>query len=756
MLLPCNAPSARAATAEAVLQNIEMMPAFPGAEGFGMYAKGGRGGKVFLVTTLEDYAKGEAPIPGSLRAAVEAKGPRIVVFRVGGTIQLKGPLQIYNPCLTIAGQTAPGGGICLKGYPLWIGQGQDIVIRYLRIRPGDLSRSEIDGVMLLGGKDIIIDHCSVSWSIDECLSTVGASSTTIQWTMISLPLNRSFHMKGEHGLGSIISGPGWISFHHNIYAHCANRNPRVAADVLLDFRNNVIYDWGSRAGYNADDPIRMNYVGNYLKPGPSTEDNVRGTAFHFSGPAKAYVAGNIIEGRQEADADNWRMMWYPGRRREQALRQAVGLDQPLPSFPVTTTSADVAYREVLEGCGAVLPQRDSLDAMIVEQIRNGTGGIIDSQDDVGGWPELPAGAPPPDSDADGMPDGWEQAHGLNPSDPGDAGLPSADASGYSNVEVCINSLVPPPPDGWAAPPEIDAAKVIAEAQQVLAEVHPIPEERAATIVQRTAELAGLLKPTTGPMAPAVAAHLPRTLSVSVSEGVAMGFVLIPAGDFIMGSPPDEPLRDEEEVQHQVTITRPFYLATTETTWGQYAAVTGERIPRDADAHCPAIVNWMEAGDFCLRLSQKLGRRVRLPTEAQWEYACRAGTTTPFSTGQTISTDQAAYDGKYVYGQGRPGPTPPDFLPVKSFPPNPWGLYDMHGNAWEWCYDSWSRRYSPEPAVDPMGPPEEDPATHKEYIEHMKVLRGGSWITRPEYLRSACRFRYVPKNPYGFRVVVEVE
>lgn len=680
------------ATTAPASQPEPAIPAFPGAEGFGIYAKGGRGGRVYLVTALEDYdkLKEDAPIPGSLRAAVEALGPRIIIFRVGGTIELKGPLRVEHSWITIAGQTAPGGGICLKGYNLSVGKREDVIVRYLRVRPGDLSEAEIDGVFVPWGNNIIIDHCSACWSTDEVPGMVGAKNTSVQWTIIAMTLNRSYHRKGPHGLGSIIAGTGWASFHHNIYAYCADRSPRVADDILLDFRNNVIYDWGSRAGYNAGDRIRMNHGGNYLKAGPATDPQVGQSAFHFSGPAKAYVAGNLMEGLPEATADNWLMMRYPWRRAEDAQGEDLGLHQPFPCFPVTTTSAELAYKQVLEGCGAVLPQRDSLDAMLVEQIRMGTGTIIDSQDQVGGWPELAGGEAPPDADEDGMPDQWEKTHGLDPNDAGDASVLCASDSGYTNIEDYINSLVPAPPEGWPAPPSADAGAILAQVQQVLADVHHIPEQRAPRFLSRTVELAALLKPNHDPMDSDTASKLPKNLQVDAGNGIKMGFVLIPAGKFLMGSPEDEPGREAGEVQHPVTISRPFYLAPTETTWGQYSAVAGTEIGPGLNAQCPAIVNWNEAGEFRLAISKKSGYRVRLPTEAGWEYACRAGTTTAFSNGNTISAGQAAFDSKSRYDIGSSGQSPDSLLPVRSFPPNAWGLYDMHGNAWEWVLEDGTR------------------------------------------------------------------
>ena len=740
---PCGA-------AEAQGEGKGFIPAFPGAEGFGAYTRGGRGGRVYLVTTLADYDKhkGEAPIPGSLRAAVEAKGPRIVIFRVGGTIALKDSLSIHNPYITIAGQTAPGDGICLKGATTTASGAHDVIIRYLRLRLGDIAEGAVDAFSIYRGHDIIIDHCSASWSIDEVLSTQRTENVTVQWCIMAMPLDRSLHKKGAHAAGSLINGLGGISYHHNLYAHCRVRSPRVQDDVLLDFRNNVIYQWDERAGYNVQDPVRMNYIGNYLKPGPSTSPRGRDRAFWFGGPVKAYVAGNFLEGNPEATADNWLMMW-PRKPGGSPLREAVGLDQPLPAVPVTTTSAEVAYKQVLEGAGATLPKRDSFDAMVVEQVKSGTGKFIDSQDEVGGWPELAGGQAPADTDADGMPDEWEATYRLNPKDASD-NSGDLDGDGYTNVEEYINGTAPAVVE--AVPPAVNLTEIHNHVEEWLAESHKIVQERAELVDDRVEKLGKVIRPAAGePLDPAAAAKLPKKQEIDLGNGVTMELVLIPAGTFMMGSPPGEEGRESgdretsEAPQHPVTISRPFYMAATEVTQAEYAAVTGGKPPRSTGAMLPAQASWPDAAEFCAKLSGQTGKRFRLPTEAEWEYACRAGTTTPFSTGQTISTDEANYDGKYVYGSGSPGVSRDGFTPVRSFPPNPWGMYDMHGNAYEWCYDTLGE-YPSGPVTDPAGPDEQG----------IKVIRGGSYDTRPQYLRSASRYRYIARVPYGFRPVMEVE
>ncbi|MGA1198576.1 MAG: pectate lyase family protein, partial [Candidatus Latescibacterota bacterium] len=256
----------------------QKIKAFPEAEGFGAYAIGGRGGKLFMVTTLEDYGQDESPIAGSLREAIEAEGPRMVLFRVGGIIELKAPLVVRHPYLTLAGHVAPWQGICLKNYGFQIRETHDVVVRYLRVRPGDEMGKETDAISVYKSKNVILDHCSASWGTDETLSVTGAGtdSVTVQWCIIAESLNQSIHAKAAHGYGSLIRADGRISFHHNLYAHHVTRCPRPGTygdqSVLLDFQHNVIYNWKSMAGYSREDSVRINLVGNYYKPGPETTD----------------------------------------------------------------------------------------------------------------------------------------------------------------------------------------------------------------------------------------------------------------------------------------------------------------------------------------------------------------------------------------------------------------------------------------------------------------------------------------------------
>lgn len=412
-------------------------PAFPGAEGFGATTPGGRGGKVYVVTTLEDYKpRKEQPIPGSLRAACEAQGPRIVVFNVGGLITLKDHLRITEPFLTIAGQTAPGDGICLKDYDFAVRDTHDVVVRHLRVRPGDNAHEALDAVSVYQSQNIVLDHCSASWSIDETLSVTGEGchNVTIQWCFITESLNKSVHHKGEHGYGSLIRTDGDITYHHNLYAHHSTRCPRPGTygqprGILLDFRNNVIYDWVKPAGYTAEDKATLNYVGNYLKPGPSTAD--RNRIFNIGGSETTmFLADNVLEGASLPRADNWALVSNADRGQK--------ADSMFAAATVTTESAAEAFTHVLESAGATLPVRDKIDQRIVEQVRGGTGRVIDSPQDVGGWPEYRSGTPRPDRDSDGLPDTWEKKYGDQAGEAG--GDPDGD--GYSNLEEFANQTDP--------------------------------------------------------------------------------------------------------------------------------------------------------------------------------------------------------------------------------------------------------------------------------------------------------------------------
>jgi len=413
--------------------------AFPGAEGAGHLSLGGRGGAVLRVTNLDDAG------PGSLRAAVEAKGPRTVVFDVAGTIQLKSPLKISEGRITIAGQTAPGGGITLRDQTLVVAA-DDVVIRFIRSRLGAQSKTEGDAIWVAKGRRIILDHVSASWSVDETLSASarfdppenGFYDLTVQWSIISESLAKSIHAKGDHGYGSLVRGGrgSKITFHHNLWASHVARMPRPGnyegpdkdpVGAFIEFRSNLFYNWGgSHAGYDADKAamVAYNFVDNAYVSGPDTKKLV---AFNESNSlARAWFAGNSLNG--EIPADPWSLT---NGLQVEGWRQAA----PIDIAPVTPDPVASAAARILAEAGASV-SRDAVDLRVVEGVKTRTGRIIDTEQQVGGWPVLAPGKAVPDTDGDGMPDAWERSKGFNPAKP-DGAVLAKDGSGWTNLELWL-------------------------------------------------------------------------------------------------------------------------------------------------------------------------------------------------------------------------------------------------------------------------------------------------------------------------------
>lgn len=441
MIVAIGAALAGAAPASAAYEKCQ--PAFPTAEGAGACSAGGRGGKILRVTTLADAG------PGSLRAAVETTGPRVIIFDIGGTITLLKPLKIREPRVTIAGQTAPGGGITLRGQPLLV-DADDVVIRFLRSRLGDEEGVETDAVTVERGRRIILDHISASWSVDETLS-VGIPQrkpeddirdVTIQWSIIAESLDGSIHAKGEHGYGSLIRAAhgAEISFHHNLWAHHIQRMPRPgnymppAQDPegpRIEFRSNVFYNWGgARSGYNADSGEKAShsayaFIDNSYRTGPSSKAAI---AFDEGDPlARSLFAGNAMNGVVPADP----MTLVTG------IKDPANRIATLAIRPVCAQGWAESEKAVLAHAGASLV-RDAVDLRIVRDVTAGTGGIVNSQKQVGGWPELAPGTAWRDGDGDGLPDDWERAHKLDPADPADAARPAG--GGYSHLDAWLEEL----------------------------------------------------------------------------------------------------------------------------------------------------------------------------------------------------------------------------------------------------------------------------------------------------------------------------
>lgn len=448
--------------------------AFPGAEGGGMYVTGGRGGKVIHVTNLNDSGA------GSLRAALAQSGPRIIVFDVAGVIELKSTLGIKSGDVTIAGQTAPGDGICLKNYATQL-SASNVIIRFVRFRMGDEAKQENDAIWGRYNENVILDHCSMSWSTDECASFYANSNFTMQWCILTESLRNSVHGKGKHGYGGIWGGKD-ASFHHNLLSDHDSRNPRIDHPQIygdyvsthrgnVDYRNNAVYNWGSNSTYGGEDGW-FNIVNNYYKPGPASK-NVNyfvdaygsyvkdGTVYADSYP-ELYMSGNVHTGNADITAANdaSAIYWHNGDsygNYNTLVTSPHSIKGPSQEDVYTTThSAEDAFALICEVAGASL-SRDSVDERACSDAKNGKvtfadggngskNGIIDTQTAVGGWPSYEASDDEKesvkDSDSDGMPDWFEEQFGLDKSDASDGNSKTLDRySRYTNLEMYLHYLV---------------------------------------------------------------------------------------------------------------------------------------------------------------------------------------------------------------------------------------------------------------------------------------------------------------------------
>jgi len=464
------------------------IPAFPGAEGGGKYSFGGRGGKVLVVTSLADSG------PGTLRWACEQGGARIIVFNVAGIIRIKTPIIVRAPYISIEGQTAPGNGVCVAGESFWINT-HDVVIRFMRFRRGETNVARRDDA--LGGNpvgNIIIDHCSASWGLDENMSIYrhmfnpedgskdekhGTVNVTIQNCISAEALDT-----WNHAFGSTMGGENCM-LARNLWADNTARNPSIGWNGIFNFVNNVIFNWGHRSVDGGDYTALYNIINNYYKPGPVTDTKSQ-VGYRILKPesgrsklpyvvfGRAYVHGNIMLGNAKVTKDNWDGGVQIENRKgdEMTLDSArnyfpyMKVDKPFPHAPVTILSATDAYNYVLKNVGATLPERDPVDKRVIEQVRTGKityipietdtdfqfkvrklpkdsykMGIITNINQVGGYPDY-KGTPYKDADNDGIPDSYEKSHGLNPNDASDAAKPAKNGGGYTNIEVYLNSVVP--------------------------------------------------------------------------------------------------------------------------------------------------------------------------------------------------------------------------------------------------------------------------------------------------------------------------
>ncbi|MBR0292739.1 MAG: pectate lyase [Bacteroidales bacterium] len=449
--------------------------AFPGAQGGGMYTSGGRGGKVYHVTSLEDNASAA----GTLRYGIEKESrPLTIVFDVAGIIELSKQLNVTKGDLTIAGQTAPGDGICLKNYTFRI-SASNVIVRFIRCRMGDEKKTEDDAIQVMSHtdgayKNIIIDHCSVSWSTDECASFYGMTDFSFQWNIISESLRVSVHEKGTHGYGGIWGGEN-ASYHHNLLAHHDSRNPRIDHDYVstqkgpLSIVNNVVYNWrgntcyGGESANNTGTYRKYNILANYYKPGPATQSNhiwfldpttsCSNCSDLHTGPivpGHFYMDGNYMYGKSAMSENNW-----SGTTASSNLINTIKASEAFKydanPTSISIHSAQDAFEAVLNWSGASL-KRDRIDVRIADEARNGTAGckgsksgiagLIDTQSDAGGWPEYSYDSEVHDSDGDGMPDAFEVQFGLNKSNAADGAAKGLDKHGrYTNLEMYLHYLV---------------------------------------------------------------------------------------------------------------------------------------------------------------------------------------------------------------------------------------------------------------------------------------------------------------------------
>lgn len=466
------------------------IPAFPGAEGGGAYSFGGRGGKVITVTNLNDSG------PGSFREACEQGGARIVVFNVAGIIQLKSPIIVRAPYITIAGQTAPGDGVCIAGESFWVNT-HDVVVRHMRFRRGETNVGRRDDAF--GGNpvgNIMIDHCSTSWGLDENISfyrhmfNPGEGYKELKLPTVNVTIQNTISAQAldtyNHAFGSTLGGEN-CTFMRNLWASNAGRNPSIGWNGVFNFVNNVIYNWVHRSVDGGDYTALYNIINNYYKPGPLTPKNSpvghrllkpesgRSKLDHYVF-GRVYADGNIMEGNERVTRNNWDGgIQVQDQANTQGYTELMKWNEPfpMPQFPIM--SAKESYDFVLQHAGATLPKRDIVDERVIEEVKTGknyyvkglnpdefyqfeyrrlpkdsyTKGIITDIKQVGGYPEY-KGKPYVDTDMDGMPDKWEKANGLNPKDPSDA-LKDITGDGYTNIEKYINGISTKEKVDWTNP-----------------------------------------------------------------------------------------------------------------------------------------------------------------------------------------------------------------------------------------------------------------------------------------------------------------
>lgn len=762
-LVACAVLAGAASPATAAPQ--KPLPIIPGAAGFGMETPAGSGRhlerpetRIIKVTNLNDSG------PGSLREAIGAKEPRVVVFEVSGYIDLKSGINVSSPYLTVAGQTAPWPGIILRGgFGIGVGT-HDVLIQHIGLRAGDQVEGGYmphRGCISASGKNIIFDHLSTGWAHQASMG-VFSGDVTVRLCIVSEGWYDAGHNEPKHSKGLGI-GLGHqkergkregIAILGNLFAHNEDRNPDVAQNSSVAILNNIVYNYAGTGVKIMRDPVTVTIAGNVFASGVDTGGDPdrpwRGKAawIYLSHPESRvlFSPDNLIGGKTY---DNpWeqinarRIMSEPSSKPEPLAI----VKEPLLVVPgYHVKPAREAEQWVLANVGPFPAHRGPIDARIVYETRTRTGRGRDDLDDVGGWPNLEE-----NRRALVLPD--------NPN--------FVNSDGYTNLEKWLHAFADEV-EGRKGPvagadPDLGKREAQRCAKKPAVLAPDVVKKIRETKSQWTFDAAEAKR---RQEAAARAARLPVTRRVDLGDGAAIELKLIPPGEFMMGSkyppavtkargPGGINLYGREYPARRVRITRPYYIGIYEVTWAVWDKVVGTQSKQDPRLPAMALCAYKGSmiksdrpgGDtfFLRELNETIGKKerlaFRLPTEAEWEYACRAGTDTPFWFGEQISLEKANYNGEPWYpephetpyeprGKLAKQPPPRKVMPVGSFAPNPWGLYDTVGNASELVQGF----YGPypegeEPLVDPQAP--------TRFWSGIRITRGGDCNSFPSECRSA--------------------
>jgi len=747
----------------------EPLPIIPGAHGFGMETVAGSGRhlpvprtRVIKVTNLNDSG------PGSLREALAAKGPRVVVFEVSGYITLKSGMGISNPYITVAGQTAPWPGIVIRGgYSVGI-RTHDVLIQHMGFRPGDY----INGWYMphrggLGAgttsRNVVFDHLSNGWTHQTSLSLAGQNQTE-RLCIISEGWYNAGHNEFGHAKGGFINTGRRLMEQANsvigcLFAHNEDRNPDVLMGSRAVIANNVMYNFAGvgvkmmNGARLPEKPCVVSIMGNAFIAGPDTGGDPlrpwRGKAawiYLALGNSKIFLSPDNVMPDGKTYDDPWTQInarRSMGKPNSKPNPDSIVYAPPITIPGYTVKPANETEAWVLANVGPFPARRNPIDARIAYELRTRTGRGRDDQADVGGWPKLEENRrkltlpenPNGDDDGDGYTNLEEWLHGFADEVEGRKGpIPGTDPDlGKREAERC------------AKRPAVLAPEHVRRIRETKAD-WTFDAAEAKRRQQQAARESGL----------------PVARKIDLGNGVALELVLIPAGEFEMGSKYPGAvtmargtggvnLYRREYPPRRVRITKPYYIGKYEVTQQEWATVMKAKLKGDPRLPVRLLTGWQTKkkidndGVFIRTLNETVGKAAgltfSLPTEAQWEYACRAGTDTPFWFGEQITPKQANYNGAPWYveprevpyaSRGNKGIRLPrrKMMPVGSFAPNPWGLYDTVGNAEELVQGAFGAYVrQDEPLVDPKGPT-------LGARKGIRMMRGGNCNNYPSECRSA--------------------